>query len=48
MWKTMWNVLSRTVSDVNNFVENFKSYLQLFFFLEDKSDINRLYTHNSQ
>lgn len=41
MWITMWKACFPIVSDVNNFVENYKTYLQKKFF-----DVNNLVIHS--
>lgn len=44
MWITMWKACIPIVSDVNNSVENFKTYLHQKIFFVDNQDINSLLT----
>lgn len=48
VWKTMWKFEIPMVFDVNNSVENFKSYLHFIFLYEENLDIHKLYTQYSQ
>ena len=47
MWKTMWKPYVPIVFDVNNFVENSKTYLQKNFSYVENWDINSLLTYFS-